>query len=56
MTHVEHTRFAANPLAAEHGQAPFHNDADAVPPGPLAGEAGDSANWESAWIDIGGEG
>jgi len=45
-----------SPLAVEHGQAPFHTDADSVAPSPLAGEAGDATNWESAWIDLGGEG
>lgn len=36
---------------------PHHNESDALAP-PRAGDVldGSAANWEAAWIDLGGEG
>jgi hypothetical protein len=50
-----------SPMHSIHGivaESAFHGDCDSSWPGLVHGESSDNfaGNWESAWIDLGGEG
>jgi hypothetical protein len=52
-----HTRFTADSLRGSSADFahPTHPDPETVNPGGLGGEANE-LDWESFWIDLGGEG